>query len=117
MDYSEYIPVLCQAEGNFRGKSYWEKVSSVVSHNGKSVDKPMTKSDFAEGDEVVIRFDGQDFRGVVEYSEHVITTRSQSPAPVQLNRLEAAEVAANPTTTTNLLTTSQAVIKQTTPRK
>ena len=66
MDYSEYIPVLCKAEGNFRGKSYWEKVSSVVSHNGKSVDKPMTKSNFAEGDEVVIRFDGQDFRGEVQ---------------------------------------------------
>ena len=111
MDYSEYIPVLCQAAGNFRGKSYWEKVSSVVSHHGKSVDKPMTKSDFAEGDEVVIHFDGQDFRGVVKYSEHVITTRSQSASPpVQLDRLEAAEVAANPTTTMNLLTTSRAVV-------
>ena len=82
MDFSEYIPVLCQTDGSFRGKSYWEKVSSVVGHNGKSVEKPVIKSDFVEGDVVVICFDGQDYKGVVEYGEPDITTRSQSPAPI-----------------------------------
>lgn len=81
MDFSQYIPVLCQTEGVFRGKSYWEKVSSVVSHKGKSVARPMTKSDFAEGDEVVVHFRGRDFTGVVKYGEGDIATRSPSPLP------------------------------------
>jgi hypothetical protein len=56
MDFSEYIPVLCQSEGNFHRKSYWEKISSIVKRNGESIDKPMMKLDFAEGDKVVIHF-------------------------------------------------------------
>ena len=95
MDYSQYIPVLCRTEGSFLGKSYWEKISCVVGHNGKSVDSPMTKSDFEEGDEVVIRFDSRDYSGVVKY-EKVIATHSQrgsqSPPPVQ--NLESGAAAA-----------------------
>lgn len=84
MDFSEYISVLCQTDGGFRGKSYWEKISSVVSHNGTSTDRPMKKSDFAEGDEVVIHFGGRDYKGMVKSSsERDITTRSQSPAHAQ----------------------------------
>ena len=81
MDFSQYIPVLCQTKGVFRGKSYWEKISSVVSHKGKSVARPMTKSDFAEGDEMVVHFRGRDFTGVVKYGEGDIATRSPSPLP------------------------------------
>ena len=87
MDYSDYIPVLCQTGGSFQGKSYWEKISSVISHNGKSVDKPRTKPDFVEGDKVVIHFDGLNYSGVVKYGERDITTRSQSPAPAQSSTL------------------------------
>ena len=93
MDYLQYIPVLCRTEGNFRGKCYWEKMSSVVSHNGKSVDGSKTKSDLEEGDEVVIRFDGQDYSGVVKYNEKVIATHSQSPPPT-VQELESGEATA-----------------------
>ena len=118
MDYSEYIPVLCQTEGSFHGKSYWEKISSVVRHNGKSIDRSMTKSDFTEGDEVVVHFNGQGFRSIVKHSDYLITTRSQSPspeppAPVQKSEVEVA-------TSTGVPTTSSAGTKQltrTTPKK
>ena len=80
MDFSQYVPVLCQTEGAFFGKSYWEKISNVISHKGKSVDRPMTKSEFSEGDEVVVHFRGRDYTGVVKSGDGDITTR-RSPSP------------------------------------
>ena len=64
-----------------------------MSHNGKSVDGSKTKSDLEEGDEVVIRFDGQDYSGVVKYNEKVIATHSQSPPPT-VQELESGEATA-----------------------
>ena len=56
----------------------------------------MTKSDFEEGNEVVIRFDSREYSGVVKYNEKVIATHSQrgsqSPPPVQ--NLESGAAAA-----------------------
>ena len=58
----------------------------------------MTKSDFTKGNEVVIHFNGRDFRGVVKHSEpeYLITMRSQSPspeppAPVKKTEVEVAK--------------------------
>ena len=101
MDYSRYIPVLCQTEGTFRGKCYWEKISSVVGHKGISFDRPLTKSDFVEGDEVVIRFRGRDYTGVVKSNEGAITTRSPSPSqttpgPTTVEESEGAQAGSRP---------------------
>ena len=108
MDFSQYIPVLCQT-GVFRGKSYWEKISSVVSHKG-TIARPMTKSDFAEGDEVVVHFRGRDFTGVVKYGEGDIATRSPSPLPAASAEPEVtnSKMADCDTTTADVCVTSTA---------
>jgi len=36
----------------------------------------MMKSDFKEGDKVMIHFNGEDYSSVVKESEYLITTRS-----------------------------------------
>ena len=69
MDYSDYIPVICKTDGNFHGKSYWERISAVVSLNGRSVAQQLTKGDFVDGDKVVIRFGGKDYEGIVKLGD------------------------------------------------
>ena len=69
MDYSDYIPVIYKTDGNFHGKSYWERISSVVSLNGRSVVQQLIKGDFVDGDKVVIRFGGKDYEGIVKLGD------------------------------------------------
>jgi len=77
------------------------------------------KSDFKEGDEVVIHFDGQDYSGVVKESEYLITTRSQSPSlssePL-VEKSEESEVAKSRDLPTNPSAGKKRTV-QTTPKK
>ena len=83
LDLSHYIPVVCQQEDSkYNGKCFMEAISKVRQLNGVSIsaDRTLVKADFSTGDEVVIRFSGKDFLGVVDLSLDGQSTAQRLPA-------------------------------------
>lgn len=79
----EYVPVRCLEESKYKGKCFQEPISTIKEVNGEPVvkDRQMTRTDFASGDRVVIRFKNKDYRGVVDFSgdEQTFAERVDSP--------------------------------------
>ena len=88
-DYSLYIPVICQQEDSkYNGKCFMEAISKVCELNGVfvSTGRCLLKSDFSTGDKVVIRFQGKNFFGVVDFSRELKTTLQRVESPPVPNR-------------------------------
>ena len=99
-DFSCYIPVVClQSDSKYNGSCFMEPILKVRVLNGVAISKErsLTKADFKTGDEVVIRFSGKDYRGVVDFSrdEESLVKRADSQPPPYLLDPSAARCAAH----------------------
>ena len=99
-DFSRYIPVVClQSDSRYNGSCFMEPILKVRVLNGVAISKErsLTKADFKTGDEVVIRFSGKDYRGVVDFSrdEESLVKRADSQPPPYLLDPSAARCAAH----------------------
>ena len=77
MDYSQHIPVLCQTDGSFCGKSYWEKIS-VMCYNGKFVNVSTKQEHYAERDKVFVLVT----KTTMKWSSTMSKSRRRIPSPL-----------------------------------